>query len=190
MVQFTFSHLVDMNLHCFLNPLPSSLPFRFTWSSKQHPINVHLLRHTTHFARPASHPITCLGIQHILQGKNLIWFIWWSQKIACQVALYAKLGVNNHFILVPKDKSYKHLHLAYPSLNACSSRPDILATAKVIVSIVSYTNTMKLFNLPGRVPSASNLISGADKSLPPDILMASEYYAENTLYCYCIAWTL
>ena len=77
------------------------------------------------------------------------------------MALYAKLGVNNHFILVPKDKSYKHLHLASPSLNECSSRPDILATAKVIVSIVSYKNTMKLFNLPERVPSASNLISGA-----------------------------
>ena len=77
------------------------------------------------------------------------------------MALYAKLGVNNHFNLVPKNKSYKHSHLASPSLNACSSRPDILATAKVIVSIVSYKNTMNIFNLPGIVPSASNLISSA-----------------------------
>ena len=32
-------------------------------------------------------------------------------------------------------------------------------------------------------------MSAADKSLLPDILMASDYNLERTLYCYCIAWT-
>jgi hypothetical protein len=62
---------------------------------------------------------------------------------------------------VLKDEPHKTLSpelvllLPLMSVNANSSPPDTLATAKVNVSTVSWTKTMEHSILPGREPSAN-----------------------------------